>query len=233
MAKIMLNKKIANNIFKLKIKGSFKGKRGQFYMLKTSQTSQPFLLRPISINDIAKDYITFVYEVKGKGTILLSQLKEKDELNLLGPLGNGFEIKEANYTLIGGGLGIAPLYLLAKEIKEVYPKANVDVYLGFSFEEYLVEEFEGLNVNVNVNIGGKITDIVDFEKDDIFITCGPEVMMRAVYNKAKDKEVYVSLEKRMACGVGACLGCSIETTLGMKKVCKDGPVFLANEVFYE
>ncbi len=232
MALIISNEKIASGIYKIKIKGTFKGEAGQFYMIKPENT---FLSRPISIHDIDSEGITFVYQVKGEGTKFFSHLKEGMEISLFGPCGSGFslsELKADSFGIIGGGIGVAPLYYLAKEYKKTYKDAKIKIYLGFKEEEYLVKEFKELG-EVILNIGGIITKEVDYENIEIFATCGPTVMMKSAYDFAKNynKEMIVSLESKMACGMKACLGCNIETTNGNKKVCKDGPVFLGSEVF--
>ena len=230
MAIILQNEKKANDIFKMKIAGDFKGKQGQFYMLKSANT---FLNRPISIHDIDSEGITFLYQVKGDGTSYFSKLKRGNEINLYGPLGNYFELPESNLTLIGGGIGTAPLYLVAKRFKEKYPNRKLTVYLGFTKESYETEIYENLADEIHVDVGGIITDEVTVKDDETYFCCGPEIMMRSAWEKIKNDQLYVSLESKMACGVGACLGCNIETKKGNKKVCKDGPVFKAMEVYDE
>lgn len=232
MAVVLFNKKITNDIYMLKLKGDFKGKEGQFYMIKPKNT---FLARPISIHDIDSEGITFLYQVKGEGTEYLSSLIKDDKIELFGPRGNGFDIEGINkdFTLIGGGIGTAPLYLLAKRIKEKYKEKYLRIYLGFTKESYEVEKFKNIADEVIVNVGGIITYDVDFSKDDMYFACGPNIMMNSAYDlgKKEGREVIVSLESKMACGVGACLGCNIETSSGNKKVCKDGPVFKGSEVY--
>lgn len=234
MAVIIKNECIAKDIYLLELHGKFEGRAGQFYMLKASDTLDPFLPRPISINDLDENKITFLYQKKGKGTALISEMKIGDNLQLTGPFGNGFNFTDHDTSFVGGGIGIAPLYYAVKTFKQMYPQKKANVYLGFSDEAYYLDEFKMFADILNVNIGGKITDEIDYDSDDIFITCGPEIMMKTLYDKSKKQQnVFVSLEKRMACAVGACLGCSIKTKSGMKRVCKDGPVFEGGEVFYE
>lgn len=232
MAIVLFNEKIKDDIYMMKLEGKFKGKEGQFYMLRSLNT---FLAKPISIHDIDKEGITFLYQVKGEGTKYFKTLQKGMELDLFGPRGNGFDIEniEKDVTLIGGGIGTAPLYYLCKQIRKKYPDKKIRVYLGFTKEDYLVDDFKKFADEVIVDVGGIITHKVDFSKDDIYFTCGPDIMMRSAYDLANKagREIYVSLENRMACGVGACLGCNVETPNGNKKVCKDGPVFKGSEVY--
>lgn len=229
MAKVISNEYLGDDMYLLKVKGSFKGKMGQFYMLRAWDL-YPLLSRPISIHDIEDDYISFLYKVVGEGTQILSKLKKEDDINLEGPYGNGFPKVEGKIALIGGGMGVAPLYLTAKTLE------NVDVYMGFREEAILVEEFEKNCNEVKVALGNTlVTDILDINKYDYILTCGPEKMMEKIVNMAKgtDTKVYVSIENKMACGVGACLVCTCKTKDGNKKTCKDGPVFLGEEVLFD
>lgn len=233
---VLENKEISNNIYRMTVEGSFEGKPGQFYMLR-AWGREPLLSRPVSICDIDDKKITFLYEVRGKGTELLRGLKAGDEIELQGPMGNGFDISKATgkVALVSGGIGIAPMLKLAKEIKD----AEVHVYAGFREDTYLLDEFKPYvsEIHVSTDKGstgykGVVTDLLSpFEYSSV-ICCGPEVMMY----KVKDMcikyatPVYMSMEKHMACGVGACLGCTCETKDGMKRTCKEGPVFNGREV---
>lgn len=232
MALVLSNEKVAKDIYMMKLEGNFPGNEGQFYMLKAPDA---FLAKPISIHDIGDNYITFLYQVKGKGTGYFASLESGRELDLFGPRGNGFDIdpKAESYCLIGGGIGTAPLYLLAKRIKEKRPESFLCAYLGFTDESYRVEAFRTVCDEVTVDVGGIITNEVDFEKYDSYYACGPDIMMKSAVLNAKEKgaDVTVSLESRMACGVGACLGCNYETPAGNVKVCKDGPVFDGRRIY--
>ena len=213
---------------------------GQFCMLR-SWDRIPVLSRPISVFDAQVDRITFLYKTVGQGTALLSRLRPGDALAIQGPLGKGFPdvagrspppkpaASDLRIALVGGGVGIAPLYLGAKQYKAA--GCTVDLYLGFSGEPFLTEEYRGLADSLTVNLGGCITDEIDPPGYDWSFTCGPEIMMRVLWEKCKAAGVgdrlFVSLESRMACGVGACYGCSRKTVAGNRKVCKDGPVFPA------
>ena len=171
----------------------------------------------------------------GQGTEIFRDLKPGDEIKLDGPHGNGFPDAQGRIALVGGGVGIAPLYLLAKELKKAHPDSTVDVYLGFSGQPMLVEEYEKTADRVSVNVGGFVTDDIDPTPYDVIMTCGPEIMMRVLYKKCLDTgagaKVYVSMENRMACGIGACLVCTCKTKSGNKRACKDGPVMEGWEVF--
>jgi dihydroorotate dehydrogenase electron transfer subunit len=207
---------------------------GQFYMLRAWET-YPVLSRPLSVFDAGNGRLAFVYKAAGRGTAVFAGLRRGDRVGLLGPLGNGFPDTEGNVALVGGGAGIAPLYLGAKQIKAARDGHRVDVFLGFSGEPFLVREFESAADRVVVNVGGFITDDIDPSGYDSILACGPEIMMQVLFEKCRKTgaaaKLSVSLENRMACGVGACFVCSRPVGGSNKKVCKDGPVFQAEAVF--
>lgn len=233
MAIIISNKAVAPDTFLMEVQGRYEGSMGQFYMLR-AWNIYPLLSRPISIHDINHDSISFLYRRVGEGTHLLSKLKAGDEINLQGPYGNGFPKLEGKIAIIGGGIGIAPLHYTAKEISLRKETERLDIYLGFREEAFLIEAFKKLANEVHIDIGGNVTDLIDPNKYDYILTCGPDGMMREVYRRSKNSsaKVFVSIEKHMACGIGACLVCTCETKSGNKKVCKDGPVFLGEEVYH-
>jgi len=206
---------------------------GQFYMLRAWK-NYPVLSRPISVFDEDGETVSFLYKVVGKGTEIFSTLHEGDEISALGPLGNSFPNVTGKIALVGGGVGIAPFYLTAKQLKKSNA-TSVDLYLGFCEAPLLTEEYKSVADNLVINVGGFITDEIDPSRYDHIMTCGPEPMMRALYEKCKqvdaEEKLYVSLESRMACGIGACLVCSCKTRDGNRKICKDGPVFKGAEVF--
>lgn len=218
---------------------------GQFFMLRCWPTQAPPLLsRPISVHcyDPLTGTLQFLYEIKGPGTGLLAQLRPGDGLTLTGPSGNGFAAKEltGRVALVGGGIGTAPLYQLARELADGGAKA--DLYCGFRDEPYGMEKFVPVCGKVflatdsgRAGFHGLVTQLLRPAQYDAVLCCGPEPMMRAVAKlcAAAGVTCLVSLEKKMACGVGACLGCTCRTQSGGKSVCKDGPVFRAEEVFGE
>ncbi|MDO5538757.1 MAG: dihydroorotate dehydrogenase electron transfer subunit [Eubacteriales bacterium] len=236
MGKIISNQKVGEDFYLMKVEQKNHAAMGQFYMLRAWDT-YPVLSRPISVYDADKDTVSFLYKVVGKGTALLAQLKVGDEITLDGSHGNGFpSVPEAKkIALVGGGVGIAPLYLAAKTLKKENPDCRVDIYLGFSGEPILTQEYQAVADSVTVNVGGFVTDDIDPNEYDAIMTCGPTVMMKVLYDKCvrckAEAVLYVSMENRMACGIGACLVCSCKTDGGNRKVCKDGPVFLGSEVF--
>ncbi|MDR1774147.1 MAG: dihydroorotate dehydrogenase electron transfer subunit [Clostridioides sp.] len=228
MNKIIENKFLGDDMYLMKVAGDFKGKMGQFYMLRAWDT-YPTLSRPISIFDIDSEGITFLYKVFGEGTKIFSKLKINDEISLEGPYGNGFTEVEGKIALVGGGIGIAPLYLVAKKLK------NCDIYLGFANKVILEDEYREVCDNLYTTTGNTfITDILDVTKYDYILTCGPTPMMKKLVSMVENTEtkIQVSLENHMACGVGACLVCTCKTTNGNKKTCKDGPVFWGEDVIF-
>lgn len=231
MSKIIYNKQLSKDFYIMKVQGNFNGEMGQFCMLR-AWDKYPTLSRPISIYDVDNEGITFLYKVVGKGTEIFVTLKKGDEIKVDGPHGNGFPKVKGKIALVGGGVGIAPLYLASKVLKETNKDTTVDIFLGFSDEPLLEEEYKKVADKVVVNVGGFITDDINPEEYDYIFTCGPEVMMKVLYNKTKNSKakLYVSMENRMACGVGVCLVCTCKTKKGNKRACKEGPVFLGDEL---
>ena len=164
MYKVLENKYLGEDMYLMKVEGKFDGKMGQFYMLR-AWDMYPLLSRPISIYDIDDNSITFLYKVFGEGTKILSKLQVGDTIKLEGPYGNGYEYVEGKVALVGGGIGIAPLYLVAKNIP------NCDAYLGFRNEAILEEEYKSVCNEVHIATGNKfVTDILDVEKYDYILT---------------------------------------------------------------
>lgn len=238
--KVAENIEISNGIYKLVVKGKYDVLPGQFFMLK-GWNNEPFLPRPISVHNADDESVTFLYELKGEGTRQLSCLKPEDSISMLGPLGNGFDIDEikGKVAVISGGIGTAPMLLLVKELKK--RNINVDFHAGFRDKPYIIEEFKKYadKVFISTESGieghrGYVTDNFSPEKYDTVLCCGPEIMMKKVTNMCieKDVQIYVSMEKKMACGIGACLGCTCKTKIGNKRTCKDGPVFDGRDVIY-
>lgn len=272
-AKILSNKKIAKDIYKLSLytkEVAAKVKPGQF--INVYIPNKEFLLpRPFSVfNSYAlnekkgestkNNVIDIVFKNVGSGTNLLKDLKEGEELRILGPNGNGFEIKrnDREFILVGGGLGVPPLLFLCKKIKEKIKDSKVTVVLGFNDEEFLISAFKKFADKIyfilekdkkRKNRGNVINLLENLEKENkIFLknkkvySVGPKGMLKNLYLHSKKSryELLVSLEERMGCGYGACVGCSIytldkkrDTKIVKKKVCTDGPVFNASEIVWE
>lgn len=233
-SKIISNEKIVPGIYKMVVEDYNSVKPGQFYMLKLEGGT--LLPRPISICEKNEETITFLYAVVGKGTKEYIKLEEGDYINLIGPLGNGFNVYEnlGRVALVSGGIGTAPMLEVAKKLREYNNASELDLYVGFRDDIYLVEDINKYadNTYISTNNGkyghkGFITDILEVENYDTVLCCGPEIMMKKVVDmcKTKNVKIYVSMEKHMACGVGACLVCTCKTKEGNKRTCKDGPVF--------
>lgn len=232
-AKILNNEQLNENFWLMKTECSDQPHPGQFYMLR-SWDRYPLLSRPISVFDADENSVSFLYKVVGEGTQLFTKLEQGDSITLSRPLGNCFPEVAGKVAMVGGGVGIAPLYLTAKKLSQK-ADTSVDLFLGFSGTPVLEQEYGKVCAHLDVKLGGYITDDIDPESYDVILACGPMVMMKALYQKCqkygKEDAVYVSMESRMGCGIGVCLGCSAETASGMKRVCKDGPVFHGSEVF--
>ncbi|WP_297810738.1 dihydroorotate dehydrogenase electron transfer subunit [uncultured Finegoldia sp.] len=229
---IITNSEISDGIFKLVLKGNFNGNPGQFYMIRAWDES-PLLPRPLSICDLDEKSITFLYAVVGRGTSILSSLRIGEKLKILGPLGNGFELHpEAKCAIVAGGIGIAPMKFLSRKLK------NVDLYVGYRNTHFMDDEILNKNQTFistedgSIGFKGYITDFVKDEYDFIY-ACGPNPMMNSLKKRNLKAIEFYSLEAHMACGIGACLGCIVNTTNGLKRVCKDGPVFEKNEVIFD
>jgi len=233
-SKIISQKKIASEIFHLTVsKNDEPVAPGQFYMLKINDNSLP-LMRPISVYNVENELLHFLYKVVGKGTELLAKLKKGASIELLGPLGNGFPCQEVfgKIALIGGGIGIPPLFETAKKLSK--KECKVDAFLGYKDELFAFEPFEEVCENIfiasetgNEGYKGFITNIFLPQNYNAVFTCGPEIMMRKVKECCDSQKVpvWLSMENRMACGVGACLVCTCKTIEGMKRCCMEGPVF--------
>ena len=199
-----------------------------------------YLRRPISVCDVQGDLLTIIYKAVGKGTGQMAQMTE-GKLELLTGLGNGYDLSKGgeNPVLLGGGVGVPPMYLLAKELIKMGKK--VWVILGFNTKSELFyeEKFKELGCEVTVTtvdgsygIKGFVTDALKEMDYSYFYTCGPEPMLKAVY-KASKTSGQMSFEKRMGCGFGACMGCSCKTITGYKRICKEGPVMEKEEILWE
>ena len=210
---------------------------GQFVNV---QLEGKFLRRPISVCDVNGNELTLVYKVVGKGTKQMSAMKPGDTVDVLSGLGNGYDTTKAGeqVLLLGGGVGVPPLYLLAKRL--LADGKTVSVVLGFNKadEIFFEDEFQALGANVTVTTADGSYGVKGFVTDalpatyDYFYTCGPEPMLKAVYKATKTSGQF-SFEERMGCGFGACMGCSCKTVTGYKRICKDGPVLEKEEILWE
>lgn len=199
-----------------------------------------FLRRPISVCDCVRDRLVLVYKVVGHGTEAMSRMKPGQKLDLLTGLGNGYDLDAVGEKplLIGGGVGVPPMFMAARKLREA--GKPVTVILGFNTAEevFFEEEFRALGCEVKVTtvdgskgIKGFVTDAMESGYTH-FITCGPEPMLKAVYKKSETSGQF-SFEERMGCGFGACMGCSCKTVTGYKRICKDGPVLRKEEILWE
>ena len=199
-----------------------------------------FLRRPISVCDRVDGELTIVYKVVGKGTEKMSQMKE-GTLDILTGLGNGYDLTLSGDKplLLGGGVGVPPMYLLAKDL--LREGKQVSVILGFNTKDeiFYEEEFRALGAHVTVatadgsyGVKGFVTDAMKGMDYTYFYTCGPEPMLKAVWNASATSGQF-SFEERMGCGFGACMGCSCKTLTGNKRICKDGPVLKKEEILWQ
>lgn len=237
--KISKNEKLTDNIYKMVLEGDTTDITacGQFINIKLDGF---YLRRPISVCDCDENSVTVIYKVVGNGTELMSNLSARDKLDVLTGLGNGYDLSLAgdDPLLLGGGVGVPPLYMLAKKLIEQCK--TVSVVLGFNTksEVFYEQEFKDLGCNVAVTtvdgsygIKGFVTDAYP-ENYSYFYTCGPEPMLKAIY-KTSVTSGQMSFEERMGCGFGACMGCSCKTITGYKRICKDGPVMKKEEILWE
>ena len=199
-----------------------------------------YLRRPISVCDYDEKSITIIYKVVGRGTEIMSRMQPGEKLDVLTGLGNGFSTAATTESpvLVGGGVGVPPLYNLAKKLQAAGKK--VQVVLGFNRAEeiFYAEEFRALGVDVpvatadgSVGVKGFVTDAMKELDFDYVYTCGPLPMLKAIYAATECDGEY-SFEERMGCGFGACMGCSCQTTKGSKRICKEGPVLKRDEIIF-
>ena len=200
-----------------------------------------YLRRPISVCDRVEGKLTLVYKVVGKGTEKMSRMQAGEKLDLLTGLGNGYDLTPAGDKplLLGGGVGVPPMYLLAKDL--IAQGKQVSVILGFNTKDeiFYEDEFRALGADVTVTtvdgsygVKGFVTDAMKTIDYTYFYTCGPEPMLKAVWN-ASETSGQFSFEERMGCGFGACMGCSCKTLTGNKRICKEGPVLRKEEILWQ
>ena len=230
---------LTENVYKMVLQGDVSAitAPGQFVNI---QLDGLYLRRPISVCDVSGDCLTIIYKVVGKGTAKLSQM-QRGSLDLLTGLGNGYDLSCAGDrpVLLGGGVGVPPMYLLAKRL--LAEGKQVQVILGFNTQKevFYEKEFRELGARVTVTTvdgsygtQGFVTDALKDMDYTYFYTCGPEPMLKAVY-RASQTSGQMSFEKRMGCGFGACMGSSCKTITGYKRICKEGPVMRKEEILWE
>lgn len=239
MMKITDNKKIAEKTYFMSLEGDTSAitKPGQFINIKLDGF---FLRRPISVCDCENGKLSIIYKVVGNGTKGMSELPVGAELDILSGLGNGYDTSKSGDcpVLIGGGVGVPPMYLLCKKLVSEGKKATV--ILGFNSEKEVfgVDEFKATGAEVyvttadgSVGTKGFVTDVLKNLDYTYFYTCGPMPMFKAIESIAKTSGQY-SFEERMGCGFGACMGCTCKTKYGNKRICKDGPVLEREEIVW-
>ncbi len=236
-AKIISNEPLTGDIYLISIAvstSSQKPKPGQFYILKLNQRFDPLLGRPFSIFDYEDNTVKFLYRVKGRGTTILSQTEKGEKVFLTGPLGRNYPVPSGDFVVIAGGIGIASVYYLIKQFpKRAYLFYGVRNKEEVLFHESLLQLAKEVCISTecgSLGYQGVVTEV--FKEHGLKLNlpvyaCGPMIMIKELKKILKDKSIpcYVAVEERMACGIGACLGCVIETEEGLKRVCTDGPVF--------
>ena len=238
MYTIKSNRPLTADVFEMRLAGDTGAitAPGQFVNIKLEGL---FLRRPISVCDWDESGLTIIYKVVGKGTEQMSKMHEGEELDVLTGLGNGFDVEKCGEKtlVIGGGVGVPPMYGLAKALLAAGKKPVAILGFNKSSEIFYEEEFKALGIETIVTtvdgsygVKGFVTDALP-ENYDFFCTCGPEPMLKAIYNATKTSGL-CSFEERMGCGFGACMGCSCETKYGNKRICKDGPVLEKEEIIW-
>ena len=238
--KITENLPLTETVWRMRLKGDTRAitAPGQFVNIKLDGL---FLRRPISVCDCEGGILTLVYKVVGRGTEKMKGMQMGEELDILTGLGNGYDTTPVGEyaLLLGGGVGVPPLYMLAKKL--IKEGKRVSVILGFNTkaEVFYEQEFRDLGATVTVattdgsyGMRGFVTDAMVNTPYDYFFTCGPEPMLRAVYRFTNTSGQF-SFEERMGCGFGACMGCSCKTITGYKRICKEGPVLQKEEILWQ
>lgn len=238
--KIISNKPLTKCIYEMCLEGNTAAiqNAGQFVNIALDGF---YLRRPISVCDFSENFLKIIYKIVGKGTKLMAKMQSGEQLEMLTGLGNGFSVNNCQKPLlVGGGVGVPPMYRLAKDL--VAQGKQVSVVLGFNTceEIFYKNEFEALGANVyvatadgSVDTKGFVTDAIAANKieADYFYACGPLPMLRALYD-ALDIDGEMSFEERMGCGFGVCMGCSCKTKNGYKRICKEGPVLKKDEIVW-
>ena len=235
---VVSQERLTASVLRMRLKGDTSAitAPGQFVNIRLDGQ---FLRRPISVNDVEDGTLTIIYKVVGRGTELMSRLPDGTGLDILTGLGNGYDLSKSGDRplLIGGGVGVPPLYLLAKRL--IAEGKHPTAILGFNTKDEVFgeDDFRALGCDVTVTtvdgsygVKGFVTNALPADYT-YFYTCGPEPMLKAVY-KASVTSGQFSFEERMGCGFGACMGCSCKTVTGYKRICKDGPVLEKEEILW-
>ena len=233
------NKKIAKNTYECVLSGDVSDitSPGQFVNIKLDGF---YLRRPISVCDAENGTLTLIYKAVGEGTEKMAKTEIGASWDVLSGLGNGYDLTKAGKrpVLLGGGAGVPPMYMLCKELVKMGADPTVILGFGKSDEIFYEQEFKALGAKVIVTtvdgsygVKGFVTDALEGLDYTYFYTCGPEPMLRAVYDKTKTSGQF-SFEERMGCGFGACMGCSCKTKYGNKRICRDGPVLVKEEIIW-
>jgi len=265
VAEVLSNKNITLNYFKITLDAPEicqDAQPGQFVHIKVTAGSAFLLRRPFSVHDTEDEKLEILYRVVGKGTDLLSQKGRSEKLDLLGPLGQGFELKEnfRKAILVAGGIGVAPLYFLAKRLFNYDSKVSdqapaksrrpkITLFLGARTRKQILcaQDFKNLGVTVKIatedgswGYKGPVSDLLaetllQYSKPDLVFACGPVPMLKKIAQLSRKYRLssQVSLEQTMGCGIGACMGCVVTSPEGYLRVCKDGPVFNVNQILWE
>ena len=237
---VVSNIALTDNVYKMVLQGDVSAVNapGQFVNI---QLEGLYLRRPISVCDLDGDKLTIIYKAVGKGTEQMSRMVAGEKLDVLTGLGNGYDLSLSGEkpVLLGGGVGVPPMYLLAKELLKQGKKVSVILGFNTKSEIFYEQEFKKLGCDVTVTTvdgsygtKGFVTTTLEAMDYTYFYTCGPEPMLKAVY-KASATSGQMSFEKRMGCGFGACMGCSCKTLTGYKRICKEGPVMKKEEILWE
>ncbi|MBE7091082.1 MAG: dihydroorotate dehydrogenase electron transfer subunit [Clostridiales bacterium] len=239
LLQIQSNRALTESVYEMRLTGDVSAitASGQFVNIKLDGL---FLRRPISVCDVENGVLTLLYKVVGKGTEQMANMQAGETLNVLVGLGNGYDLSLSGEApvLMGGGVGVPPMYMLAKEL--IKQGKKVTAILGFNTqaEVFYEEEFKRLGATVIVTTAdgsygqkGFVTDALKGVDYTYFYTCGPEPMLKAVF-KATNTSGQFSFEERMGCGFGACMGCSCKTVTGYKRICKEGPVLVKEEILW-
>jgi dihydroorotate dehydrogenase electron transfer subunit len=260
-ARIISNKKIKGKYFKCVLNAPRIAKEsfpGQFIDIRLTRDLQPLLRRPFSISKVDNINIEILYEVRGEGTKIFSKKKSGEYLDIIGPLGNGFDFqslvnRQQSPVLVAGGMGVAPLLFLAEKLKShkvaKSQSRKLTVLIGAKTKSQILceNDFKKLGYSVKIatddgsgGFKGKVTELLRNELSTMnqelttIYACGPRPMLKAISKISREYKIsaQISLEEHMACGIGACLGCVVNTKGGFKRVCKEGPVFKADEIIW-